>query len=391
MDDIIRTEDDINGQLGQKRIIIVRSNPVDPDSRVEKEVMALIKAGYKVSLFVWNREDNYLIRKDNKIINGHNVLRISVGARAAYGAGFKSIVQYLRFQFSLFCWLLANRKKYDMCHFCDFDTAFVGSLACKLINKRFVFDIFDYLSTDARTLFQRIIKKFEDGIINRADAVIICTENRKQQIENAVPKLLTVIHNSPPQAEYPFGNNGEENSNIKVCYVGILQDYRLLKEMVHAIAEMEGVELHIGGFGKYVRFMEEAAKNSRNIFFYGKLSYEETIRLETTCDILTAIYDPSIGNHRFAAPNKFYEGLMLGKPLIMVENTGMSDVVRREDIGVLINYSERDFQRGLRELIDRKSEWARMSQTMRNVYNEQFSWETMETRLQDLYKKLLPD
>ena len=34
---------------------------------------------------------------------------------------------------------------------------------------------------------------------------------------------------------------------------------------------------------------------------------------------MTAIYDPNISNHYYAAPNKFYEALMLGKPLIMVK------------------------------------------------------------------------
>lgn len=50
--------------------------------------------------------------------------------------------------------------------------------------------------------------------------------------------------------------------------------------MLEVISKRSDCELHIGGFGKYEKFFLEASKTYDNIFFYGKLSYNETLKLE---------------------------------------------------------------------------------------------------------------
>ena len=365
---------------------MVRSNYIEPDSRVEKEANSLIKLGHEVTLIGWNRSENYRIREDKKELSDAVVRRISFGAKAAFGAGMRSLPAYLKFQICLFVWLIKNRKEYDICHLCDFDTAFTGSHACMFTRKKFVFDIFDYLSTDVNNTFDKLIKKFEDNIINRAAATIICTEQRKKQIKGTTPKNLTIIHNSPKKIIFEDKKTNTDAENVRIAYVGILQDYRLLKEMVHAVSTMPEVELHIGGFGKYEDFMKNAAEQYSNIFYYGKLSYDDTLELEQSCDILTAIYDPKIGNHRYAAPNKFYESLMLGKPVIMVKNTGMADVVEQEKIGEVIEYTEKAFKIAINSLLEKREQWAEMGARMQNIYEQRYSWTEMERRLSNLYK-----
>lgn len=371
-----------------KRIVIVRSNNVDPDSRVEKEANSLAVAGYAVTLLTWNRSSNYKMKVDKKSLQDITVTRVSFGVKATFGEGAKNLIPYLKFQCRLFNWLIKNRNYYDICHFCDFDTANVGSIACRFVRKKYVFDIFDYLSTDAHSLWQNLIKKREDYLINHADATIICTEQRRKQIAGCEPNNLTVIHNSPAYIPLIKSISKRRDEKIRIVYVGILMEGRLLKEMVHEISRMPNVELHIGGFGKYEAFMEDQATKYNNIFYYGKLSYDKTLALEAECDLMTAIYDPKIGNHRFAAPNKFYEALFLGKPLIMVEDTGMSNVVVQEDIGTLIEYSTDGFRFGVKHLIDRKSEWEQMSQRMKQLYKEKYSWVEMERRLIQLYDRV---
>ena len=101
---------------------------------------------------------------------------------------------------------------------------------------------------------------------------------------------------------------------------------------------------------------------------------------------MTAIYDPMIGNHKYAAPNKFYEGLMLGKPLIMVKGTGMSEVVEKNNIGVLIDYNKAGVREGIRRLVNKKNEWDSISVKMKNIYEKRYSWNIMEKRLLKLYE-----
>lgn len=368
-----------------KRIIITRSNPIEPDSRVEKEANSLIKAGYDVCLVAWERDENFYKKDDLKQLADCKVRRIRFGAKASYGAGMKNIIPFMRFQISLFIWLIKNRRMYDICHFCDFDTAFIGSIACKFTKKKYVFDIFDYLSTEPRTRKQKIIEKLENKTINGAIATIICTEQRKKQISKSNPRNLTVIHNSPAKNFFSLKETKIKGIRTKIAYVGILQEYRLIKEMIEVISSMPDVELHIGGFGKLEDDLLAASSVYENIIYYGKLSYKDTLQLESQCDILTAMYDPKIGNHRYAAPNKFYEALFLGKPLIMVKGTGMSNIVSEENIGVLIDYSKDGFKDGIETLIGLKSQWKIMGKKMQRVYLQKYSWDEMERRLRKLY------
>ena len=371
------------------RIVIVRSNHVDPDSRVEKEANSLSQVGHEVILVTWDRSENYIQKIDEKCLKHKPVKRVSFGARAGFGEGFKSFPSFIKFQISLFLWLLKNKNSYDICHFCDFDTAFTGSHACKLLNKKYVFDIFDYLSTDEDSFVKKIVKKAENKIIDHADATIICTEDRINQIAGTNPKNLVVIHNSPEKIQFSDEGDALVNHKLRIAYVGILQEHRMLKEIVHAVSIRNDVELYIGGFGKFEGYMRDAADRYDNIFYFGKLSYDQTLKIEQNCDIITAIYDPEIGNHRYAAPNKFYEGLMLGKPLIMVRNTGMSNIVEEYNLGEIIDFTEESFDRALDRMIDRKDEWQEIGCRMRKIYDERFSWNQMEKRLQDMYMKMI--
>jgi len=374
-----------------KTICIIRSNGIKPDSRVEKEAACLVKKGYNVIILAWDRDSDYFESEEILSTFGTEIPIVRLGIKAGFGQGFKSLNQFLKFQWRVFKWLIKNRNKYDAIHACDFDTAFTASLTNILLKKKFIFDIFDFLYSSPQNLFQNIIKKLQYRIINRADATIICTEERVKQISGSRPRNLSVIHNTPPKVDVSSSNSrGEEkiDDKIKVCYVGILQDWRLLKEIPQFFINHPDIEFHIGGFGKYDKLYEKLSHNYPNIKFYGRLLYDQTLKLEESCDIMLAIYDPKIDNHIYAAPNKFYESLMLAKPVIMVRRTGMSSVVEKESIGALIEYSEKGFSDGVMELIKKKDDWGQMALRMKILYKEKYSWNIMEERLDNLYSTL---
>lgn len=372
-----------------KRVCMIRSNPVSPDSRVEKEAWTLVKAGYPVHILAWDRDDDHEEKQDYIKVADERIPITRLGYKASYGDGFKNIRPNLKFQSSMRKWLKKHRDEYDIIHACDFDTALFSMPMAK--GKKFVFDVFDFRFGEPHSFIQRMIRNGQIRIINHADATIICTEDRKMQIRDAKPKRLAVIHNTPLRTILQEDNGFElqgYSKREKIVYVGILGNSRLLLEIGDAVSHNSRVELHIAGFGVHSSRFEKLSDEIENIFYYGKIPYDQTLALESKCDIMTAIYDPAIENNRFAAPNKFYESLMLGKPILMVKGTGMSEIVKQYDIGELIDYSEEGFITGLQRLINRKGEWAEMSDRMKRLYEEQFSWETMEGRLTDLYSEL---
>ena len=155
-------------------------------------------------------------------------------------------------------------------------------------------------------IIKKQIEYIDHFIINKVDAVIICTEKRKEQIKGTNPKKLCIIHNTPPQIKVDFGIKEINKDRVKVVYVGILSQNRFLKEMAECISTHSEYELHIGGFGEYETYFEQMALKFNNIKFYGKISYKEALTLENSCDLMVAIYNPKITNHFSANPNIFY-------------------------------------------------------------------------------------
>lgn len=328
------------------RIVLIRATEVMPDPPVEKMANTLISHGHSVTILAWDRSNTYAERGSIKKLANSETEIVHFGIPAKYSGGIKANFKgLLLFQMRIIRWLFRHRREYDAVHAFDFDTGFASMICCKLLRKKLIYHVLDYYAEGhilPGRLLNSIIEFFEIRVINSANATVICTEKRKEQIRKASPRKLYVIHNTPDsvqQMDTSFQVNGC-TGKLKLVYVGVLSRMRLLKETVEVVSKMDDVEMHIGGFGEYEDWMQKAAEQYSNVFFYGKLQYSETLALEKQCDIMMAVYDPSIRNHKYAAPNKFYESIMLGKPIIMAYDTGHDDIITKNDIGILTEYSE---------------------------------------------------
>ena len=376
------------------RVVLIRSTAVMPDPPVEKMANALINSGHKVTILAWDRDAIYKEKLSKKPLASNETDIIHFGIPAKYSGGIRENFKgLLLFQIRIICWLLRHRNEYDVIHAFDFDTGFAAMLCSKLLGKKLIYHILDYYVEGhilPGRLLKNVIERFEVGVINASDATVICTEKRRVQIDKASPKKIYVIHNTPNSVQVinESFKLQSKNSKVKIAYVGILAGLRLLKETVEVIAQMDNVEMHIGGFGEYEKWMKEAADKYDNIFFYGKLQYTDTLSLEKQCDIMTAIYDPSFRNHKYAAPNKFYESIMLGKPIIMARDTGYDDVIEPSDIGILTEYSKDGIASANNKLNQRKQEWSAMGTRAKALYETEYSWSIMEKRIEQLYSEL---
>lgn len=372
-------------------IIFIRSNPITPDSRVEKEVNSLLKMkDLNIQLLGWDRTDDYNLKRESKKIGLNSVPLNLLGIKASFGGGFKkNLIPLLKFQIKGFKFLIKNRNEIDIVHACDFDTALFSFIFAKLFRKKIVYDIFDFYvdSFSVPKYLKKMIKKIDFFIIKNSNACIICSEERKRQISGSKPKKLVVIHNSPPNIE--IDNELRANKKLKICYIGILANGRLIKELLEIVSNNQNFELDIAGFGELDKDIETFSECYENINYYGKTEYHKTLEIEKNSDVITAIYDPSVDNHFYAAPNKFYEGLMLGKILIMVNNTGMSNYVSEYQIGEVIDYNMDSLETALIKVSNYSEEdKIRVSNFGKKIYKKNFSWDEMEKRLLRLYSEV---
>ena len=75
----------------------------------------------------------------------------------------------------------------------------------------------------------------------------------------------------------------------------------------------------------------------------------------------------------------------LGKPLLMVEKSGMSNWLTKYGFGAVCGTSEKSIGAGLQQLIDKRQDWAKEANLMRNIYQKEFAWPLMQQRLRHIY------
>ena len=369
-----------------KTILFVRQTAIYNDSRALKTIRTLSKE-FRVLVLGWDR-DGLARANTEKLFDGERVQCLFYEKRLKHGSGLKGIFKLLGFIRWTKRQFMRHRKEISFVHACDLDGALGVYKPAKKNKIPFIYDIYDYYIESHRVpkLVRNIVEKREIGIIEFADCVLICTEQRIKQIAKASPRKAVVIHNSPQLKEYDIEDHVfAKEGKIRIVYCGVLSEGRLLKEIAEKIAGNGKFELTVGGVGPLEDFMREIGGRCANITYLGSLPYDTVLALESEADLLFATYDPSIPNHKFSAPNKFYEALALGKPIVVCDGTGVDELVRQFNVGETIGYSADAFIEASERLFADRGKLKDLAINARRLYREEFSWEIMERRLLDLY------
>jgi glycosyltransferase involved in cell wall biosynthesis len=297
----------------------------------------------------------------------------------------------VHYQFLVIIWLIRNKDKFDVIHSFDLDSGLPVFFVSKVIHKKYIYHIADYY-VDSRDgipyILKFVLKRLEYKVIANAETTIVCTDERIEQIKGSKPKKVVVIHNAP---SIKVNNSGKKSSTdyisdkkITFAYVGGLTKKRFIKSIIDIFKHHHEFNLELAGMGELSNYAKQASEKYENINYYGMVNYEEALNLYSKCDIMFAIYDPAVPNHRYSAPNKVYEAMMLGKPIIVARNTSVDKIVEKEDIGFVIDYTKEDFEDILFTISDDKSILKKYGQNALEVYNK-YSWEEMKRRLIDIY------
>jgi glycosyltransferase involved in cell wall biosynthesis len=372
-----------------KGIFFICSNPIAPNPRVEKQARTLSKNGFKITVIGWDREGKF---PQNETKDYGEIYRIQTSGK--YGSGMRNLFAVVRWNIVLFSFLSRNRANYDFVHACDFDSIIPGLLCKFLYKKKVIYDICDFYAEMIRNIpdfVKAIIKHMDLFLIGLADAVILADEIRTEQIKGSKPKKLVVIYNSPPSIQLKEGIcSGTDNHNLVIAYIGLLQRERAIFGVIDVVKEHPECKLVLGGYGAEEEGIKEYIKGFGNIEFVGRVPYEKTLEIYASCDVMFAIYDPRIPNHRYSSANKLFEAMMLGKPIIVARNTGMDLIVEKYKLGFVVEYGNK---KELEEALTKISEWdesalQKFSENAKKVYAENFSWGIMERRLVELYRSL---
>lgn len=368
------------------QVVMLRSNPVAPDPRVWKTAASLAAAGYRVTIFCWDRLQQKL--------NGDQLPEVTVirrQIRGQYASGLKNLLPLLRWQAALCAWLFSHRRQIDVIHACDFDTVLPAFLVSKVFDIPLVYDIFDFYADNIHSMsptVARIVAALDRWMISRVDGVILADENRIQQIQPSVPKRMVVIYNTPPD-RYKSGTDAPAGK-FTIAYAGQLLVNRGLLELTEVIGRHPEWLLKLAGFGGDVEQIMDAAKTFDNISLSGVVPYEEALQMMSEAHVIYALYDPSLPNHRYASPNKLFEAMMLAKPIIVARGTGIDRLVEREAIGLVVPYGDTNaLEQALIFLSQNPDEALEMGMRARKCYENSYKWSKMECELLAFYRQVL--
>ncbi len=372
--------------MNSKSIAFLRFNTLDSDSRLLKEIHSASKYTKNIKIFCLSSCG----KTELKNINGAEFWLTTLTDRRLNGK-LSKLLNMLKFNFLASLWLIHNRKWIDIVHFADLETAWLAFWIAKILQLKTVYDIYDYYA-DTRnfsSVLHKVIVFIETRIINNANQVIVCSDDRIKQISPATPKAISIIYNSPEWFE-PENLPKTVNDNlINIVYVGGLIPYRMIDKVLEVVQADERLKLTIAGSGMLEKQVREFASECQRIIYLGEVPYSKVSELESKANIMLALYDPVIKNHKYASPNKFFDAFMLGKPLIMVKGSGMSSWVSSLHCGAVIETSSNSLQQGINKIIESKMFLSNdIQHRMQKVFKSKFSWKIMESRLIDIYRNI---
>jgi len=367
-------------------VIMVNGNPVAPDPRATKVAKSLTRNGYNVTILAWDRVGLFCKIERNDDFTIHRFKFKSPSGRL-------SLVFYLPiwwlFEFS---WLV--RHKWDIVHAADFVTLVPALAAAKLKRKHIIYDIYDFYADNAPLstprIFRQAISNLDKLLMKFTDGLIIADESRFPQIGNNSKKAI-VITNSPEDAlenDLISSDSNSNNGKFLIFYAGHLSKERGFSQIIPAIIDMDDVQLVIAGFGKDEHELMQLFIKSKNVKYIGRISYEDVIRWSLKADLLFALYDTNIPNNKYASPNKLFEAMMCGKPILVNKGTAMADLVYKKKCGLIVDYNPEDIKKAIKLLKDDPTLCMKLGNNGRKAYEMNYNWKIMESRLLNIYHNL---
>jgi glycosyltransferase involved in cell wall biosynthesis len=301
----------------------------------------------------------------------------------------------MRWQIALLNWLVRHRQQYAIIHACDFDTV-LAALCCKLLmGKQVVYDIFDFYADMLRATpkpVKTMIRFLDLHAINTVDALILADDARYTQISGAHLKRSVVIYNALPDLPVrrePVADSNTREAGLRLAYFGNLQVERGLVELLDVLGGHPEWQLDLGGFGGDEALIQDKASALANVTWHGRLPYERVLTLTARADALIATYDPHIPNNRYASPNKLFEAMLLGKPILVAQGTNMDRIVQDADCGIVVQYGSRaDLESALKTLHEQPELRMQWGAHARQAFETTYNWQAMQARLFQLYASL---
>jgi glycosyltransferase involved in cell wall biosynthesis len=373
--------------IRKKKVILIKSNLIDRDIRLPKEIATLNSSGYQIELLCWDRE-----RKNINAQRKTNYKEVSLKLKAPWGI---KILPFLPVWWAYIFFQLLFTKDWDIVQVTNFDSVIPSIIASKLRRKPIIYEIVDvYVDIIILPKLIRNIGIQVDRFLMRfVNAVVVIDDNQKREFGGIPNPIIVPVYDTPPDTFKRTNVSKSKNECFTIYYAGAFTKARSmnLDKIVAAVKTADNVRLVISGYGDQTQEIQRwADENPDKISFLGFISHEEVFQWSCRADLLLVARAPSVIGNRYNCGSTVLRALMCGKPFLANKDTATADLIDRADCGISVDaYNIEEINGAITKLRDNSSLCQQYGENAKKAYEKLYKWEIMEQRLQHLYKELV--
>ena len=375
------------------KVAMIVSNSCNPDPRVEKEAIALSKAGDEVTIHAFDREEKYELysQLENITIKRYRVGYTPSGAPSLI-TGLKVLLGLRKFRKKVAKNLVNSPPDLVHCH--DADTLAVGLILKARKKSVLIFDMHDLAHTWARmanplSIIRKIVALgIERRLIRRlrfCDLIITSSGSASKKSHPGLREWIrkrvkntnvVVIENRPKKIEKIH----DLPERFTIGYAGKIREKTMFETLINAVENLPksiNPKVIIAGHGTANEGVEELLRESSlDVEKIGRFQTKELPEIIQKMSVMYAVYPTIRGNILDGAlPTKMFDAAMNGRPSIVNSNCLMGDVAIAEKIGTTVNSG--DVEQLTAALLEIESK--------NNIIKLERNWSTEAKRLVSAY------
>jgi glycosyltransferase involved in cell wall biosynthesis len=364
-------------------------SPCDNERRIFNEAFSALAAGFRTEILALKTPRV----QQESLVDGLRIRRIKI--RFWQGGPLKFLV----FNWKLF-WKILRRKS-TLIHAHDLWVLPGSALAALVKKSRLIYDAHEF--TPGLEIFRT--RKTSSGIWALAERFLIGKADFLITVNGYHTALFRERYGIIPQSEVIFNFPSLRNApdfktmpsfnqrNYSVIFQGIFKPGRALQTILESISLISCVHLDLLGFGEMeqqLKDMTERFHLNDRISFKGKIDWMDILQETQKARAGLVLFEPTSINYTYAAPNKFFEYVMSGTPLIASDIPTFREFNESFEVALLVRAdSPRDIARAIQIMVTDEERWNHFHSNCLKA-RKQWNWENQHDKLIGIYRRLLP-
>ena len=350
------------------------------DTRIfHKECKSLEKAGYEVHLIIQNDKD-----KLTENIYIHSLPKP------------KNRIERM-FNFRNLAYRKAIEINADIYHFHDPELIPIG-LKLKKLGKKVIYDVHEdvprqiltkpYLNKFLRPVISKAFEIYENYASKKFDVIITATPYIRDRFLR-INKNTIDINNFPKLEELYEPVKWEDRKN-EICYIGGISRIRGIVELVKAL-EYVDTTLHLAGNFENKELEKEVMglPGWKKVKYYGFLDRKQVKKILKQVKLGIVTFHP-VPNHVNSQPNKLFEYMSAGIPVVASRFPLWQDIVEKNKCGVCVDpQNPKEIAHAINYLFSNDNISKEFGKNARNLVETKYNWEREEEKLLKVYENLL--